>query len=164
VRSLVVHGGWADVDRAWGRPSLTTEQVLHPDKFWSSEPGLTVPTPSFASLGTVSEVWTDVRGELGLILVLASAVPRAAAADAARGWGGDVVAVARTPTVEVLAWRIRYDDEASASRAEGTLETAFAASACSVTRTHADVLVVVGLPHDRCTRLANEIIANAGAR
>ena len=74
VRSLVVHGGWADVDRAWGRPSLTTEQVLHPDKFWSSEPGLTVPTPSFASLGTVSEVWTDVRGELGLILVLASAV------------------------------------------------------------------------------------------
>lgn len=160
VRALRRRGGWSLVDQAWTRSGLTTEQVLHPEKWLASERALDVPVPTFTTLGpTAVRVATDVRGELGLRLVLESAVPHAAAVAGANGWGGDSLALVRTGGSGALAWRIRFDDETSAQTAFAAISQAFAARACAVTKDDRDVLVLVGPPTETCTRWSKEIFA-----
>jgi hypothetical protein len=158
VRALRRQGGWAEVDRAWTRGALTTEQVLHPDKWFAGERGIEVPVPTFASLGSATRVATDVRGELGLRLVLASAMPDGAAAQVAEAWGGDSLVIVRVDErYDALAWRVRFDDEPHARGAYPTLSQAFSPRACQVVRDARDIVVLVGPPADVCARWAKEI-------
>ncbi len=162
VRALRRRGGWALVNTAWTRGSLTTEQILHPNKWLAEERALDVPAPTFATLGPqATRVATDVRGELGLRLVLESAVPHASAAAAASGWGGDTLVIVRDGSSVALAWRIRFDDDASAQSAFPTLSEAFAARACSVTASARDVLILVGPPRETCSRWSKEILISS---
>ncbi len=160
VRALRRRGGWSLVNQAWTRGGLTTEQVLHPEKWLAAEPGLPVPVPTFATLGaTAVRVTTDVRGELGLRLVLESAMPPAAAAAGATGWGGDSLVLVRVGEAASLAWRIRFDDEASTENAFGTISQAFSARACAVTKDTRDVLILIGPARETCVRWSKEIFA-----
>ncbi len=77
VRAIEARGGEAAVDEALNDPPLSTEQVLHPDDFFSGEAPLSVDTPR--PDGTVID--EGVFGELGLRAWLG--------AQAADGWGGD---------------------------------------------------------------------------
>jgi hypothetical protein len=157
VRALRQRGGWVLVDQAWTRGGLTTEQVLHPDKWLAAEPALDVPVPTFATLGAAAtRIATDVRGELGLRLVLESAVPHASAVAGATGWGGDSVVVVRTAASVALAWRIRFDDDDSARSGFAMIAQAFGARAC-VTHGGRDTLVLVGPPPETCVRWSKEI-------
>jgi hypothetical protein len=150
VRTLFEHGGWAEVNDAWARDGLTTEQVLHPEKWAAHEPALVVPTPSVDALGASTVVWTDVRGELALRLVLS--------ADAATGWGGDSVVIAKAGSSMAMAWRIRFDDEPHARTAQAAMTQAFSARACHLSRKDRDVLALFGLPRDVCSRWAKAIL------
>jgi len=109
-------GGWAAVDAAWQRAPATTEQLLHPEKWLSGEPALTVPIPAPPSGDPLELVYHDVMGEQSLRLVFEEWVPRRTAVEAASGWGGDRVAVYKTGDRAAMAWHLRYDDEASAER------------------------------------------------
>ncbi|HEY1956340.1 MAG TPA: hypothetical protein VGH28_12025 [Polyangiaceae bacterium] len=163
VRALRERGGWAEVDRAWTRGGLTTEQVLHPEKWASGERAIDVVAPTFAALGSgFVASGADTHGELELRLVLESAMPRARAAEVASGWGGDRSMLARSGANSALAWRIRWDDDASARRAFGAMKDAFArgrtcseerASPTEVTPKGRDVLLLVGPPGSRCALL-----------
>jgi hypothetical protein len=163
VRALRRRGGWAEVDRAWTRGGLTTEQVLHPDKWVAGEPALAVPEPTFRALGAgFVRVAADTWGELGLRLVLEAGVPEARAAAGATGWGGDRAVLARNGAETALAWRIRWDDDASARRGYEVTRTALAggqacrgerASPTSVTQAGRDVLVLVGPEGSTCALL-----------
>jgi hypothetical protein len=160
VRALRRRGGWSLVNQAWSRGELTTEQVLHPEKWLGAEPALAVPIPTFATLGTtVVRAWTDVRGELGLRLILESAMPPTAAAAGATGWGGDSLVVVRSAEDTSLAWRIRFDDRATSDNAFTTISQAFAARACAVTKDDRDVLILVGPTPETCARWSKEIFA-----
>ncbi|HMJ12943.1 MAG TPA: hypothetical protein VK524_16085 [Polyangiaceae bacterium] len=109
-------GGWQAVDAAWKSPPLTTEQLLHPEKYAAREPPLAVPVPLPSPSGPTRLGFRDVQGEQALRLLLEEWMPMKAARDAAAGWGGDRLAVYSDGTQTAVAWHIRYDDAASAER------------------------------------------------
>lgn len=90
VHQLRREGGFAKVDEAWRNLPVTTEQVLHPEKWASHEPALTVPPPSASALGAgFTRVDQDTVGEAGLRLALEEWIGADGAKVAAAGWGGD---------------------------------------------------------------------------
>ena len=91
--------GFAGVDRLFADPPGSTEQVLHPEKFASREPPVSVAFPD--DLATrLGDGWTvslqDTLGELLLEIVLRDG-GASATNDAAAGWGGDRVALIEGP-------------------------------------------------------------------
>jgi len=131
VQALRARGGWAAVDAAWQRLPISTEQVLHIDKYVANELPIEVAPLSIAALG---EGWTvddtDVLGEQGLRLVLEQWTRSGRAAEAAEGWGGDRFVVAsRTEQGSArwaaMAWHIVFDDEGEAIQAEAVLDGQF---------------------------------------
>jgi hypothetical protein len=158
VRALRDKGGWAEVDRAW-KTALTTEQILHPEKWIAGERAESVPAPTFAALGgAFRDPFVDVKGELSLRLVLASVVGDARAAEGASGWAGDTAVLVRDDAHTALAWRIRWDDDASAARGFAVLtEAVHHRTELSVTHAGRDALVLVG-PADRLARWSKEVL------
>lgn len=112
VNALRLAGGWARVDAAWARPPLTTEQVLHPEKWASGEPALAVPAPTAKALGAraATREDDDDYGELGVRILLAEWTGPEDAARLARGWGGDRSAVFRGQGTIASALHVRVDD------------------------------------------------------
>jgi hypothetical protein len=113
--TLTNEKGWKGVDSAYRKPPLSTEQVLHPEKYAKA-----LDTPrdfTFKDL-PAPEGWTelgqDVVGELQASVLLRPFDGRTAAA----GWDGDRFAVfahgdeARAPLAFV--WRSVWDTEADA--------------------------------------------------
>jgi hypothetical protein len=112
--------GWKLVNYALRkRPPRSTEQVIHPEKYFVDERPAAVPLSGLRALlprgwkratgGTVGEFDTDQ--------VLKLAVPDAAAADAAAGWGGGSYALWSPPggkqSALVLAWAWDSPDDAA---------------------------------------------------
>lgn len=117
VHWLRRRAGWPEVDRAWKEPPVSTEQVLHPEKFLAREAPISVSAPEVPKSSGLSRTYTDVFGEESLRVVLEEWLPRRAAVDAATGWGGDRVAVFRGEQRVAAAWHLVYDDDAAARRA-----------------------------------------------
>lgn len=101
VQDLLASGGYAAVDEAYGEPPVSTEQILHPDKFAEREAPIDVEVPKdlASSLGSGwKEVGRDTLGELILRLWLREhGVPATEAPVAAAGWGGDRLALYEGP-------------------------------------------------------------------
>ena len=107
-------GGWEGVDRALEDIPLSTEHVLHPEKYLSREPPSAVRLPDIdAALGDAwDELARDTLGEFFLLAYLETWVGRERAADAAEGWGGDTYALLTGPQDRnLLASLIAWDSE-----------------------------------------------------
>jgi hypothetical protein len=94
-------GGWAAVDDVFKDLPVSTEQVLHPQKYADGEAPIKVAIPADA-LKRLGDGWTipleDTYGEFQISTWLReSGVPTSDAADAAAGWGGDRLAVLDGP-------------------------------------------------------------------
>jgi hypothetical protein len=108
--------GWAGVDRAWRERPISTEQILHPEKYLAREP--VVPVAAIAvPAGFGSSMFRDVMGELGLRLLFEEWAPSDSAALAATGWGGDRLAIVGDGERRLVLWHLVFDDEASSRRA-----------------------------------------------
>jgi hypothetical protein len=101
VTRLQQRGGWAAVSAAFTKMPLSSEQILHLEKYDAYEPPVKVTIPAIdALLGRGwSKIDEDVQGEWGYYSVLdeflkAPDVSKAAAA----GWGGDRFAVYQGPS------------------------------------------------------------------
>ncbi len=119
VHALRRRGGWAQVDRAWDDSPVTTEQILHVDKWLAHEGPLAVAPPTYASLG---DGWTtadeDSEGELGTRIAFEEWMEPKKAAELAAGWGGDRGVLLASGDRVAYAWRLRYDaDPGKPSRA-----------------------------------------------
>jgi Tfp pilus assembly protein PilF len=118
VIALYDSGGWAAVDEAYESPPLSTEQVLHPERYRGGDKPEEVPLPDLAAeLGDDwREAESDVLGELGLRLSLAQYVGPSAAMMAAEGWAGDRYALLQqSPNGPyVLVMRTYWDDQSEA--------------------------------------------------
>jgi hypothetical protein len=99
VEQLYDQGGYAAVDRAYQDLPVSTEQILHPEKY----PGDTPSVVALPDLGSIlGESWSlldqNVMGEWYTFLILnkgyeeASRLDQETAAEAAEGWGGDAYA------------------------------------------------------------------------
>jgi hypothetical protein len=101
VRALWERGGWPAVKRAWEEPPVSTEQVLHPEKYTAREAPRAVPATRAPPGGL--PVIEGVLGEV-LINTLVGGAPGAAA-----GWGGDRYQVWDVKGRTLLAWRSVWD-------------------------------------------------------
>lgn len=120
TNALRRRGGFAAVDEAWRAPPVSTEQLLHTEKFLAHEPPVVVPLPPPPPNNPeLHERFHDVMGEQSLRVLLEEWLPAKTAAEAAAGWGGDRVAIFADDARKswAVAWHLRFDDEASARRA-----------------------------------------------
>lgn len=115
VEKLLDDGGWEAVDEAYQNLPVSTEQILHPEKYPEDKP-IVVDVPDL--LTVLGEGWTEldrnVVGEWYTYLILAKGRDVAfqmddeVAKDAAAGWGGDTYVIYHNETsgqtVLVVDW------------------------------------------------------------
>jgi hypothetical protein len=115
---LTNDGGWSALDAAYREPPLSTEQILHPEKY-RAQPD----APTAIDLGTLdpgrgwTEVVRNVVGEMQMGVLLR----RHGGKKAAAGWDGDTFAAFESPADRLgLVWLSTWDTEADAREfAEG---------------------------------------------
>jgi hypothetical protein len=124
VDELLNDGGWQAVNEAYKNVPVSTEQILHPEKYPDDKP-VTVELPDL--LPTLGDGWIEldrnVMGEWYTYLILAKGRDKAAqidtesAKDAAAGWGGDAYAIYHNEdtgqTGAVIDWVWDRDRDAS---------------------------------------------------
>ena len=89
VALLYEEGGWEAVDAAFKNPPRSTEQVLHPERYWGGDQPVAVRLPSL-KLGAGWQVLAeDTLGELYMRIYLEGYLPFEQAIPAGEGWGGD---------------------------------------------------------------------------
>ena len=100
VEYLYQRGGWGEVNQAYNAPPVTTEQILHPEKYPNDLP-VPVSLPDLQpDLGeSWQEIDRNVMGEWFTYLILAHGIEEKSqlnetrAKDASEGWGGDAYSV-----------------------------------------------------------------------
>ena len=119
VRHYRARGSWALVDAMYHRPPISTEQVLHPDKYDRAEPPILIDNPGTKMLAGYELAHRDTLGELGLYSWLRQrGLSSATAGDAVVGWGGDAIRVDRSSRTQPLPLVVVYtvwDREAGAA-------------------------------------------------
>ena len=109
-----LEGGFDKVDEVLRNPPVTTEQILHVEKYLNGETfrnfdGLSKPGPDW-------RVVKDTRmGEYFLYVFLATHVFDSAAYNAASGWDGDRLTVYRNGDDFKWRWKIGFDTENDAN-------------------------------------------------
>ena len=92
VSTLMSVGGWDRVDRAFEDLPLSTEQIIHAEKYLDAgrdDPqAVAIPDLVDSLGGACKEVFSDSMGELGMRILLRKHAP-AFAEKAAAGWDGD---------------------------------------------------------------------------
>jgi hypothetical protein len=88
VTQIVSQQGAAGVDQAYTHFPRSTEQILHPEKYFSMEPPVEVDVPAVDVPG-YTDFEDGVFGEWNLGLYLLSGVDSGEALIATTGWGGD---------------------------------------------------------------------------
>lgn len=114
VTQLVDEGGIAAVDAAYVEPPRTTENVLHPDRFFGSQGALPLELAETAVPGY--EVYEEASfGEWGATLLFIEGDGRDLAEQVGDGWGGDAYRILTGPEGEILfVWRHAADREQDA--------------------------------------------------
>jgi hypothetical protein len=111
-------GGWAAVDRAEADPPVSTEQVLHPARYYAQRDH-----PTAIRLGGTEgleaagwrRILEDTLGELQMRVLAERFLPAARAASIAEGWGGDRLAAFQRGDTLVLVWMTAWDSAAEAT-------------------------------------------------
>ncbi len=94
VMALFADDGWSAVDAAYLNPPVSTEQILHPERYPDDVPQAITLPPLTDTLGSGWRlVDEDVLGEFGLQQYLQVQLDAEEAEVAAEGWGGDRYAV-----------------------------------------------------------------------
>jgi hypothetical protein len=126
-------GGWAAVDAAFRALPVSTEQILHPEKYDAGELPIPVAVPPIGALGAgFRAALDDVMGEQGLRIMLGEWAGERAAVEGAAGWGGDRCVVARrdvagAPDLRAVAvgWRAVFDTPKDAAEVADILKAHF---------------------------------------
>jgi hypothetical protein len=134
AQSTFVQGGWQAVDALFEDLPVSTEQILHPEKWAAREAPIDVALPEGLA-GAMGDGWTltleDSWGELQTrIWLQEGGLPTAEANEAAAGWGGDRLGVLEGPDggwAVVLA--TEWDSAADAAQFEAAASTALSAAA-----------------------------------
>lgn len=98
--------GWSEVEKLYREyPPVSTEQILHPEKWFAREQPVTLAWPAFES-DAIFEDWrllhANVMGERQWQVVFAEQSLRAESKSAAAGWNGDRYAVFQRKDADAL--------------------------------------------------------------
>jgi hypothetical protein len=119
VRQLHQRGGWKAVDAAYADLPQSTEQIMHPEKYFAHEAPVRIVVPDLApALGAGwRRIDSDVNGEWGYYLILDQFInDEKLSHQAAAGWGGDRYALYENAQAHetVLAQSTVWDTEGDA--------------------------------------------------
>ncbi|MEN8241756.1 MAG: tetratricopeptide repeat protein [Chloroflexota bacterium] len=120
--------GWDEVNRAFRDPPISSEQIIHPEKYLAGDRPQRVYLDDISSV--LGERWelTDenVIGEYGIFLTMTEYFGETAAQQAAEGWGGDrYILLEKNRSYEkVLVWKTVWDDSLEAEEFFNSLITA----------------------------------------
>lgn len=164
VQDLQRKHGWEGVTRAFSDPPASTEQILHPERYYErDEPTeLLLATAGFKRiLGHGTEVlFENTLGEFNVGLLLrALGVNKPQAARAAAGWDGDRLVGLEDPDGNVvLVWLSTWDSEAEAEEFVASYRPALArfSPGARLERRGADVLLVDGAGEGALERLVTK--------
>jgi hypothetical protein len=144
ARAVWQRGGAQAMREAWREPPESSEQVLHPDKYFAREKprsvASSVPAPRGGRL-----VGEGVLGEL-----LIRALLEAGAEEAASGWGGDGWRLWDVGGRTAFAWRTEWDRPVDAAEFHAALRARFARGGASRARAGWEVF---SRPDGRCFAL-----------
>jgi len=114
----LAEGGWNEVDRTHEDPPASTEQVLHPARYFGVRDrpiGITLGGTEEIEAAGWRRVLEDTLGELTLRVLVRRALTQDRAVTVADGWGGDRLrALARGDDL-VLVWMTAWDAPADAT-------------------------------------------------
>jgi len=111
-REIVKRRQWKGLNKVLGNKPLSSEQVLHPDKYFAGEKPQAVFTRFRPARG--ERFHQGVIGEYYLNVLLGT--PTIEAASAASGWGGDLFSLYRDGARRLLLWESQWDTPGDASR------------------------------------------------
>jgi hypothetical protein len=112
VARLYKERGWAGVDALYSQPPLSSEQFLHPEKFFDTpDPPTEIELPDLApSLGADwTEIENDTLGELMVGVLLRRFLAQDVAVRAAAGWDGDRFVAFRRGDEAAFLWVSVWD-------------------------------------------------------
>ncbi len=145
--SLTNQGGWARLDQAYQNPPVSTEQVLHPEKYLGPafDPPTAVEIPELKLPGEMQSIGKSVIGELTIRIML----NRFGGRNASIGWDGDTLAIFKSrtsPTQLAGLWVSTWDSTNDASEFAKSISAAFAKSGrkIKVSENGPDVIVAIG--------------------
>jgi hypothetical protein len=113
VTQLVAGGGIAAVDRAYLDPPISTEQILHPERFRIGEAVRPLPEMD-VSLDGYEQARAGSIGEWGMRRLLHGTLSPALLTQTAEGWGADAVATLRSGSDVAFALMYAADSEEDA--------------------------------------------------
>lgn len=158
VQAMQRKHGWERIGQAFNDPPSSTEQILHPEKFFGErdEP-MEILLPDFeAALGEgVKELYENTLGEFNVSLLLrARGVSKSAAAKAAAGWDGDRFKAYETKDGRtVVVWLSTWDSEAEAAEFEAAYRKVLPQGDRHLERRGTEVLLVDGARGDEVAAL-----------
>ena len=119
IQAALSRLGWHGLQQLYRQPPVSTEQILHPEKYFSHPPDLPqavpLPFPEPPFPGTWHKLKGDVLGEFLLSVVLQQFLPTAEARPSAAGWRGDRYALFEHQTsgdlalISVITWDTHAD-------------------------------------------------------
>jgi len=112
VEALYKQGGWDAVDEAYANPPRTTEQIMHPEKYFAQEDALTVEAASITGEWNLTK--TERFGEYFLFVMLDKWISETEAENAAEGWGGDNFTYYERDDNFLFTWNIAWDSSEDA--------------------------------------------------
>jgi len=117
VETVRRQSGVRGVDELFRRPPASSEQILHPDKYFAGETPreVTLDEASFAANNWKLAAATPL-GELGVRGLLLKSLKTTEATRAAAGWGGDrAYLFERAKSTPLFVWKTRWDTFAEAA-------------------------------------------------
>ncbi len=107
VKTLYDNGGWEAVEGAYQNPPNTTEQVMHPEKYFAQEFAQTVEATVIT--GNWNFTKTERYGEYFILNMLDNWIPSDYAEEAAEGWGGDNLTFYERDDEYLFTWNVIWD-------------------------------------------------------
>jgi len=164
VGQALAAGGWAAVDREHLDPPESTEQVLHPARYYAERDrpiAVTLGGTEGLEAAGFTPILEDTLGELVIRVLAARALPAERGAQVAEGWGGDRLRALERGGDLVLVWMTAWDSPADAGEFAEALPGLVPEA--RVERRQERVLVLLGPPGVDRAALAGRVWARTTA-
>jgi len=109
IEALYSNGGWEAVEEAYQNPPNTTEQIMHPEKYFAQEDAQPVEAVSVSGEWKLTR--TERFGEYFILVMLDNWISKDEAEVAAEGWGGDNFTYYERDDEYLLTWNISWDSK-----------------------------------------------------
>lgn len=112
VEKIYRRGGWAKVNKLYTDPPLSTEQIIHPEKYKRDFPQQ-IKLPNLTDV--LGETWQlvhrEVMGELGVEILMRHFLPKGNPTGLSKGWDGDKCLVFEETQTNrlMLLWYTTWD-------------------------------------------------------